>query len=482
MMNTISFVSQIRRSIPSYIQETYPQFTDMIISYYEYLETEGVEADLIRFEQNIYGYRDDPDYIQQFLSSLGFDLGVNLNVEPDLQYKVINDFFSMRGTEPSLKLLFRLLFNEDVNIEYPRDRLLYPSTAHYVKNIFLITTAPDNIIIPDITFGGIVGLTSKSTAAIENIDIIVSPTKRYLLIECSSSSDEFRRDEVIRILADNKEIDVINTGTVDIDVEVCGNGYKLFDRVNISGCIQTGVGYIKSVTYGPIETLIPSRPGTGYKVNEVITASNGFYSKISKVDANGGILEIKVEHGGYNYKEYPDFNVRTANGIDAILTPYGSKVGGVKTIAFENPYALCDNSIISISSSSGYGFQGNIKTTAETKISKWVNDKGILGINCIIQDSDVYHEFSYRIVSSVPSNKYIDLVDKFTHPYGFIRVPVLKVDVEMSMGIEYQQSTVTGYKETEEIDIDIDNLEDLKVSAERELNINVTVTKVKTPI
>lgn len=476
-----TLVSKIRQSIPTYIQESYPEFVNFLITYYTYLETEGVVSELLRFEENIYGYKDDPDYVRRFLSELGFDIGVNLDLEPNLQYKLINDFFAMRGSEPSLKLLFRMLFNADVSVEYPRDHLLYPSFAHYTQNIFLITSAPDNIVLPDISFAGIIGLTSKSTASVENIDIIVAPDqKRYYLIECSFASDDFLLDEVIRILADNQEIDVINVGAFDIDVQVCGNGYKLFDSVNISGCIQTGVGYVSAITNGPIEEITISKAGTGYKEKEVIMAVNGLYAVITEVDANGGILKVILKHGGYKYKEYPELKILSPDGSGAELVPYGSQVGGVKKITFDNPYALCNNSIISISSVSGYGFQGEAKLVPKVKLNKWTDEKGVLGINSMVQDSDTYHEFAYHIVSGVPSDKYIDLVDKFTHPYGFIRVPILRVQVGMDFNLTTQKSTVGAEREYDKVtDIELNNIpETLQIEETKELSVNVTVERV----
>lgn len=479
-----TLVSKVRQSIPTYIQETYPEFVNFLITYYTYLETEGVVSELIKFEENIMGLQDDPVYIRKFLSELGFDIGVNLDLQPDLQYKLINDFFAMRGTEPSLKLLFRMLFNEDVSIEYPRDKLLYPSFANYTHNIFLITTAPDNIVLPDITFAGAVGLTSKATAAVENIDIIVSPDqKRYYLIECSFATEDFHLNEVIRILADGQEIDVINTGAFNIDIDVTGNGYKLFDTVNISGCIQTGVGHVSAITNGPIEEITVSKAGTNYVLDDVIMANNGFYAKVSEIGPNGEIIKVIIKHGGYKYSEYPAFNILSKTGSGAELVGYGSKVGGIKTITFENPYALCNNSIISVASISGYGFIGETKLVPKININKWTDEKGFLGINSIVQDSDTHHEFAYHIVSGVPSNKYIDIVDQYVHPYGFVRVPVLRVQVNMDFDLNYQESNIEGYKEIQKVtDIDITNLDDIQVDETLEMNIEFKVEIVKETI
>lgn len=461
MTNNISLVHRVLASIPAYIRESAPEFTEFLVSYYKYLEEEGEVSELIRFQENLYGFKDDADYVRKFLRGLGFDVGADINLEADLQYRLINDFFAMRGTEPSLKLMFRMLFNEDVNVEYPRDKLLYLSSANYTKNIFIITTAPNNIIIPDTTFAGVTGLTSRSTATVENIDVIVSD-KKYLLIECSFASDSFVVDEVIRIMFKDQNIDVVNVGAIDIDVENGGNGYSLFESVNISGCGQTGVGYVSAITYGSIETLEASVKGTGYAVGDKITAFNGFFAKVKEVDTLGGIEKIEIKHGGYKYKEYPEFNLYSKTGTGAILTPFGSKVGGIKTITFENPYTLCSaSSIIGVNSSRGYGFIGNLVVSANIKNNKWTDRKGMLAINSVLLDSDEYQEYSYRIISNVPTNKYLYFVDQLTHPYGFVRVPLFLRQIEMDFMLGQQISTLTINKERQEISDIIINEEDL---------------------
>lgn len=479
-----SIVPRITSSIPSFIREQAPEFCQFLVDYYKYVETEGTVAELKRFQENLYGFRDDADYIRKFLSGLGFDIGIDLDMQADLQYNLINEFFSMRGTEPSLKLMFRLLFNEDVNVEYPRDSLLYTSSANFTKNIFLITTSPDNFTMPEITFAGITGLTSKATATIENIDVIVAD-KKYLLIEATFASDDFDVNEVIRIMSNETNIDVVNVGAIDIDVETCGNGYKLYETVNVSGCTQTGVGYISSISSGSIESLDISKKGIGYAVGEKISAFNGFFASITEVDETGGILKIKITHGGYKYKEYPDLIISSVNGKDAVLTPYGKQIGGIKKITFENPYTLCsENSIIGINSSSGYGFIGNLVIKGDIKLKKWTDKKGMLSINSTLIDSNEYQEFSYRIVSNVPSSKYIYFVDEHTHPYGFVRVPLMLRQFEMDLKLDNQISKVMIEKELTVInDINIDNLPELIYEGDQiELNVTVDFEVVKTKI
>ena len=434
-MNKTSFLYKIESSIPSYIRENYTKFTDFILKYYEYLENDGVMSDLIKFKDNLYGYDNDPEYIKKFISDMGFDIGVNLNLQPDLQYKIINDFFAMRGSEPSLKLLFRLLFNEDVSIEYPRDKLLYLSNANYTKNIFLITSYPDEYDNPDITFSGVVGLSSKHTATIENVDIISTINKKYLVIECSNNTGNFLIDEVLQILMKNKTYNVINVGVFDIDISDGGNGYSLNDMVYVSGCGQSGVGYVSQIGFGSIHSISILNGGTNYKVGETIKAYNGFFAKIKTVDEFGSILSIDLLNGGYKYKEYPELTINSEIGSGAILISYSDDIGAIKKISFDNPYALCtNNSIISVSSNKGYGFIGNLVVSSSIYSNKWLDKKGFIGVNSHTLDSLIYQEYSYKVLSVVPKDNYYDKILELTHPYGFYCEAEQLTEYELSLG------------------------------------------------
>lgn len=483
-MEKISLLHRVKSSIPTYIKEEKPKFTDFILDYYKYLETNGVVGDLTKFQKNMYGLEHDPEYTKAFLSGLGFDIGVNLSLNPDLQYKIINDFFAMRGSEPSLKLMFRLLFNEDVTIEYPRDKLLYLSMGNYKQNKYLITTTPSNdSTIPDITFSGVVGLTSQATGTVENIDVIVTNTGRYFLIECSMTSDEFLKNEVIKILTKDGEISVVNTGVVDINVDITGNGYKKFDTVTISGCDQTGTGYVSALTSGGIESMSIVNGGTNYAVGDKIYAFNGFTAKVTQVNSTTKAIEgVMILNQGYKYNEYPSLNIRSELGQGAIFNLYGSKVGGVKTITFDNPYSLCSQlSVITITSEKGYGFTGTLEIVGQIDHNKYQDKKGMLGVNCNLIDSDVYQEYSYKILSNVPTEKYIDLIDEFTHPYGFVRVPTMLTSANADLlqdDLLITNVILTEYRDTV-TDILIDNLpDDIDINEEVTLNVELVVSEI----
>ncbi len=135
-----SIVPTVKNKLPRYIIEEYPEFTQFITKYYEYMETDGFVYLLNQYTDNLNDQDVDIDYINNMLDDLGFNIKVDDGIDKKLVYFLVNQFFEMRGTIPSYKLLFRMLFNTNVESTFPRDKLLYPSSASYVKRQLFIFT------------------------------------------------------------------------------------------------------------------------------------------------------------------------------------------------------------------------------------------------------------------------------------------------------------------------------------------------------
>ena len=73
---------------------------------------------------------------QQFLPGFQKDLNPGLNAAQFIRHS--KDFYNSRGTEESFKILFKSLYNEDVDIVKPADYVISPSNANYRKTRDLI--------------------------------------------------------------------------------------------------------------------------------------------------------------------------------------------------------------------------------------------------------------------------------------------------------------------------------------------------------
>lgn len=421
-----SILSIIKSRIPNYITEEYEEFTNFIIDYYKYLEEESFIKELNLYRDNLYQNIGKNDFINKKLRSLGFDVNIdveNNTIDYKLVYFLVNQFFDMRGTIPSFKLLFKILFNDDVDIIYPRDRMLYASAARYVKKQYMIFTWNNFKDIPaDLPFCGIKGLLSNSVAGIESITPIYFNNNKYMLIEISGATDKFLLDEPVNIITIDATYTEVNSGITSIKITNPGYNYTIGDVITVENCGFQGTCAVKSLVKGKIQSINIINAGYGYEIGDAVLTNpnNGFFALITDVDDFGRILDVEVKNMGRDYIKIPDCNIVSKNGYDAELEFISSNIGGVRDVDYIIPYALCGNNDINITSLTGTGFTAEVERISYIEISSYDDHKGFIRLNSgIIQDSNSVHEFAYDIQTNVNSNRYASVVDNFLHPVGF---------------------------------------------------------------
>lgn len=139
--NKISTV--VESQIPSHIREDYPVFVEFIKKYYEFTETsDGALGALSKLL-----YNNDVDSLDKsLLERLKRELAIPLSIAKKDSYvfnKNIKDLYLAKGTEESIRILFRLLFNEEVLISYPKEQILRASDGKWSQESFITVEAVD---------------------------------------------------------------------------------------------------------------------------------------------------------------------------------------------------------------------------------------------------------------------------------------------------------------------------------------------------
>ena len=137
----------INRQVPEFIREEYPVFITFLEAYYEYLETkQGTEInDLTAKSKDLRNLSDVDDSIedfeQQFFNSYATFLPKDVEIDKAVLIKNVLPLYLSKGSEKSFKLLFRLLFAEELEVLYPKNNLLRASDGKWtVDNILRIDT------------------------------------------------------------------------------------------------------------------------------------------------------------------------------------------------------------------------------------------------------------------------------------------------------------------------------------------------------
>ena len=110
----------IESQFPSIYREEGPTFVAFVRAYFEWLEqTNQVIYDARRLPT----WRDIDTTLDEFIDYFRkkYMHGIPLDVALDkrLLQKHIKELYSSKGTERGLELLFRILFNEDINVYSP---------------------------------------------------------------------------------------------------------------------------------------------------------------------------------------------------------------------------------------------------------------------------------------------------------------------------------------------------------------------------
>ena len=71
------------------------------------------------------------DYLELMQKEIAQAIPRTLTVNKRNLYKNINDFYKLKGTSDSIEVFFRLLFNENVETEFPYDKTLIPSSGKW---------------------------------------------------------------------------------------------------------------------------------------------------------------------------------------------------------------------------------------------------------------------------------------------------------------------------------------------------------------
>ena len=175
----------VAEQIPDFVRDDHPVFVEFIEKYYEFLAQANTGILTSDSESYYYGADyamrslvDVPDidttdldnFISLFKSQYGKGLPKQLDIDRRLLYKNLVDFYRAKGTEDSFKFLFRALYNEDIELYYPKQDMLIASGGNYT--IQAAIQVPYSEGLKDIVGKKIVGETSGATATVEGMNIL----------------------------------------------------------------------------------------------------------------------------------------------------------------------------------------------------------------------------------------------------------------------------------------------------------------------
>jgi len=361
----------IESRIPSFIREDYSTFVTFIEKYYKFLEQSN-EPSKVPFAQAEFK---DVDFTPQilldkfkklFIPDFPEQLAVDRQTGKPLNLKTLikraKQFYQSKGTEKSYDFLFRVLFDTDVEIFYPRTKMMIVSGGLWVERKTLKVLVNDTdrarALVGKIIYQRDVNGLKINRARVKSCQIYMQSPYKVA---------EFEIDEI--------------------------NGTFQYGKIYSDVVYQDAEETIEFSLRRGISTINITSGGENYKIGDIIRLSSvnngygvGYTARVLEIDQNGAITKLQTVNFGFNYEQ--------------------------------NPIGLYD---VQVTTVGGTGFDGVPESTVLCEYAGYYkNSNSVLGADNYIQDNYYYQTHSYELKSDIPKESYEDIVKRMVHPAGYL--------------------------------------------------------------
>ena len=283
--------SIVASQLPEFIRDEYQTFVDFLKAYYEFLE--NTQEDPVTL-------RDIDTTLDSFITYFKSELSQKLpysTVDERFLITRIKDLYLAKGSESSFKLLFRILFNKDITLQYPSTQMLRASDGKWNQDVSVFVKI----------------LVGNPQSIVGKLVDVVTQTKIVRVLVDRRQYVEVEVDRAIRISDDVYEfiLDRRFFGTISV-----GDTLRYLDNNN--NLLFNGI--ILPTT----STLSVEQAGTGFKVGDLYNITNfqgyGSIMKVSAVNSEGGIRQAQFIKYGTGYTTDFTSSITSQKGQDLAST------------------------------------------------------------------------------------------------------------------------------------------------------------------
>jgi hypothetical protein len=136
----------VNRQVPEFVREEHPIFISFLEAYYEFLEQkQGTKNnDLLKKSKDLRYLSDVDDSIDEFeenfFNTYASFVSKDVAVTKESLIKNVLPLYLSKGSENSFKLLFRMLFGQELEIKYPKNDVLRASDGKWQRDKIIKVT------------------------------------------------------------------------------------------------------------------------------------------------------------------------------------------------------------------------------------------------------------------------------------------------------------------------------------------------------
>ena len=277
----------VKSQAPFFVRNDHENFIRFMECYYEYLEQESKVVNILKTSKENMDIDLTVDEFADHLYNMYMHImPTDILADKKLVLKHIKDFYRAKGTEKAARFLMHILYNQDIEVYYPKKDVIRASDGKwFIQKSLRITDTKINSIL-DTTLSGlesfigtqIRGETSNTTAIVERVDRLYEQGTQVDELIISNIDGSFINGEEICACSDTIRANIFSGVLNTVTIQNSGSGYQIGDPVIVVS--NTGSGacvVVGSVTTGNISFItIPSESGgAGYRANDFILSTGG---------------------------------------------------------------------------------------------------------------------------------------------------------------------------------------------------------------
>jgi hypothetical protein len=412
-------------------------------AYNKFLESTGNAQEVF---QNIQLYKDVDTTIdsllEQFYKNFAYNISRNLLTEKRTFIKRVKDVYKRIGTEEALKIMFRALYGEEIQIIYPEDRVLKASDGKWIKDASI--KVKDTTIYSPFNFENTIinGQTSGASAVVsrvlqQNFNGIIF---YELILDQNTIKGKFSHSEIItarKLLAPSTIInftsfaDLILESYASIGRVGIGPGINQIDQAGYNywlNQLETGaltIEQFRIAFQNSVDTYMATYPNDAYTIYIQNYINNNNLSNVITITGATlpSISGIDIISCGPGYTANNTITISSPTGEFAIAKVYElNNVGVLKKIEMQESGVnyFASNTLVTIDSPKNI-LQGNILVVpynASTNIATFtgpsenglrVNDRCNIQIstgNVAVKVKTILNTIQFRFDTGVPVGVY----------------------------------------------------------------------------
>lgn len=369
----------IRNQFPTFVKEDHGNFIAFMESFYEWLDNDVDNIRNVSQLENLFDIDETLDlFIEDFKKTYLASFPINLVLNPTTGERLsakkllknIKDFYKAKGIPASYSFIFRLLYNSEIEIYYPKEFIFRLSDGRWQKEKKLFLNIPNPFDVKNL----------KNVLICQreqdfNFDSQITARARVV----SSTSYNIENFRVNELLLED----------VYGEFEV---GKKVYD---------TTTNQIYGEPYSILSKISLDDGGVGYEENQKIN-----FSEISRVD-DGYLPKARIK------RVITSTNENRGKVLELEILDYGLNIN-------ESNCALnSSNPVEQLGLTGGTGFSATISFGAIAQETEYyLNNQGLLSSNMVFQDNFKYQDYSYVIRSDMSISRYVDTIKGLLHPAG----------------------------------------------------------------